>query len=142
SPSASFRRPTRPRSIRATSSSSSGCPTRSRWRWTRRSTCRSTGTGPTASATTGSATSKRYSPDVTGPGVDDYLALFDAARLAAAPSEPPPPPWLSWLVVGVVVQRDRQRWHRDIVSTRLDHAADDKGDVPGMPGWTFEQHGM
>jgi hypothetical protein len=79
---------------------------------------------------------------VSGPGVDDYVGWFDAARAGAAPSHPPPPPWMGWLVAALVVQRERQRWHRDVVSSRLDHGGDDHGPVPGMPGWTFEQHGM
>ncbi|MBK6697058.1 MAG: hypothetical protein IPG50_33460 [Myxococcales bacterium] len=65
----------------------------------------------------------------------------------AAPRERPAP-WLMWLIVTLQRQRVRQAWHHETVrQLRLDLSAseddeyEDTGDVPALPGWTYEFHG-
>jgi hypothetical protein len=70
-----------------------------------------------------------------------YVALIDAAIAGEAVGNAPAP-WDAWLVVALIVQRERQRWHREIVNTRCADTGLDHGDVPGMPGWTFVEHGI
>jgi hypothetical protein len=54
------------------------------------------------------------------------------------------PPWLGWLAIALLRQRERQAWHRYIVKTRLPEVrrAEDSGDVPGLPGWSYRFHGI
>jgi hypothetical protein len=75
---------------------------------------------------------------VATPDIDIWLGLLDAA-IAGRPQTEPPPPWDAWLVVSLLIQHERQRWYREIVDTRLKDVDDDHGDVPGVPGWRFEQ---
>lgn len=70
--------------------------------------------------------------------VDTWLGVLDAALAGRQPKEPPAP-WDAWLVVSLLIQHERQAWLREIVDTRVAHLDDDEGDVPGMPGWRFEQ---
>ncbi|MBP8804988.1 MAG: hypothetical protein KBG48_02215 [Kofleriaceae bacterium] len=51
------------------------------------------------------------------------------------------PPHLSWLVVALQLQRERQRWHHAVAPAALDTDSDD-GDLPGHPGWTYRRHGI
>ncbi len=51
------------------------------------------------------------------------------------------PPHLSWLVVALLVQRERQRWHHAVARAALDRD-DDDGDLPGHAGWTYRRHGI
>ena len=51
------------------------------------------------------------------------------------------PPHLSWLVVALLVQRERQRWHHAVAHAALD-GGDDVGDLPGHHGWTYHRHGI
>jgi len=66
--------------------------------------------------------------------------LIELIRLVGAPSLPEQP-WLGWLLVALCRQRARQTW---LVKIRDEHLADvdeDQGDVPGLPGWTYDFHG-
>lgn len=50
------------------------------------------------------------------------------------------PRW-AWLVAALLIQRDRQRWHHEM--TRRGRELDaDRGPVPGMPGWSYDRHGI
>lgn len=51
------------------------------------------------------------------------------------------PPHLSWLVVALLVQRERQRWHHAVARAVLDGDAA-AGDLPGHEGWTYRRHGI
>jgi len=79
---------------------------------------------------------------VAGLTIDACIALLDAAREAHDARVASAPPWTGWLVVSLLVQRERQRWHREVVSWRLADAQNHHGDVPGLDGWTFHRHGM
>lgn len=48
-------------------------------------------------------------------------------------------PHRAWLVLALMVQRDRQRWHHEVCARISD---EDEGDVPDLPGWTYERHGI
>lgn len=54
------------------------------------------------------------------------------------------PPWLGWLAVALLRQRERQAWHRYIVETRLREGGGvgESGVVPGLPRWTYKFHGI
>lgn len=51
------------------------------------------------------------------------------------------PPQLTWLVVALLVQRDRQRWHHGVTRALRDIDLEG-GALPGHPGWTFTRHGI
>ncbi|WP_437591616.1 DUF6896 domain-containing protein [Sorangium sp. So ce1000] len=70
------------------------------------------------------------------------LAAVRAALTAGLVSAgPPPDPWHAWLLVALARQVDRQRWLVRVQRERLRQTSR-RGDVPGMPGWTFFFHGI
>jgi hypothetical protein len=48
---------------------------------------------------------------------------------------------MTWLVLALLVQRDRQRWHHEVTS-RVRELEDDAGALPDLPGWTYRRHGI
>ncbi|WP_394830822.1 hypothetical protein LVJ94_30365 [Pendulispora rubella] len=73
----------------------------------------------------------------------DIIEAIDAGLEGRAPRTSPPP-WLAWLTVALLRQRARQAWHRYILETRLrdEQQAGESGDVPGLPGWKYNFHGI
>lgn len=51
-------------------------------------------------------------------------------------------PWLGWLMVCLARQSVRQDWLRQVARTRLQDVVGWNGQVPDLPGWTFEFHGV
>lgn len=51
-------------------------------------------------------------------------------------------PWLGWLMVCLARQRVRQDWLREVARTRLQEVVGWSGEVPDLPGWAFEFHGV
>jgi hypothetical protein len=76
--------------------------------------------------------------------LSDLLETIDGAFEGRTTPTGVVPPWLGWLVVALLRQRERQAWHRFIVSTRLgeDERALNEGPVPRLPGWSFYFHGI
>jgi hypothetical protein len=50
-------------------------------------------------------------------------------------------PWLGWTTVALMRQVPRQQWVVDLAKNRLADQGD-SGQVPGLPGWSFEFHGI
>jgi|JI10StandDraft_1071094.scaffolds.fasta_scaffold08019_5 hypothetical protein len=50
------------------------------------------------------------------------------------------PPHRSWLVVALLIQRERQRWHHAVCRGVFD-ARTPRGALPGHAGWRFQRHG-
>lgn len=71
------------------------------------------------------------------------IETIDAALEARVPRSRPVTPWLGWLVVVLLRQRERQAWHRFIVNTRLRDQEKEGGGgiVPGLTGWKYSFHG-
>ncbi|WP_394821422.1 DUF6896 domain-containing protein [Pendulispora albinea] len=72
----------------------------------------------------------------------DIIEAIDTALEGRGPRTSPAP-WFAWLTVALLRQRARQAWHRYIVDTHLRGQEQDEesGDVPGLPGWTYNFHG-
>lgn len=64
------------------------------------------------------------------------------AGLTGTPATGAPPPWVGWLIVALMRQRIRQNWHRQIVDNQLRGVDSDEGAVPGLPGWSYNFHGI
>lgn len=62
--------------------------------------------------------------------------------LAGESSRLPLDPWLGWLLICLLRQRARQTWLMQVSRENLAGADRDHGPVPGLPGWTFDYHGM
>jgi hypothetical protein len=70
------------------------------------------------------------------------VAAIDAG-LGQVPADRPSSPWLGWLVVALLGQRVRQRWHRNVVAgLPEDSGYDADREVPGLPGWKYQFHGI
>lgn len=50
-------------------------------------------------------------------------------------------PWLGWLMVCLARQVERQRWLKSVYEKHLQGVEEWEGDVPSLPGWSFEFHG-
>ena len=51
-------------------------------------------------------------------------------------------PWLGWLLLCLCRQRERQRWLMQVRKTHLVDIDEDHGEVPGLPDWSYEFHGV
>ncbi|MGC4119027.1 MAG: hypothetical protein QM765_31565 [Myxococcales bacterium] len=69
-------------------------------------------------------------------------ALCRANEHQAVEEAQRPDPWLSWMVVGLLRQIERQRWMLGIIDERLKKREEDRGEVPGLPGWKYFFHGI
>jgi hypothetical protein len=61
--------------------------------------------------------------------------------LAALPEAVRSQPWLTWLAVALCRQRARQTWLIEVRTRYLADPEDDSGEVPGLPGWSYNFHG-
>lgn len=84
---------------------------------------------------------------ITSLTVSAAARVIEAALAGDAAPRERPAPWLMWLIVTLQRQRVRQAWHHETVrQLRLDLSTnddehEDTGDVPALPGWTYEFHG-
>ena len=69
----------------------------------------------------------------------DLVTAIDAA-LAGRAGSLSLPPHVGWLVVCLLRQRRRQRWHHEVVERHL-HGVRGHGKVPGLRGWQYRSHG-
>ncbi|MED5372866.1 MAG: hypothetical protein VX899_17740 [Myxococcota bacterium] len=51
-------------------------------------------------------------------------------------------PWLGWLLLCLCRQRERQRWLMQVRKTHLVDIDEDHGEVPGLPDWSYQFHGV
>lgn len=73
--------------------------------------------------------------------------LRSALRSVLCGTPPPvwgatPCPWLAWLLICLLRQIPRQMWLLEVVRSRLQDVGPPQGPVPGLPGWTYDFHGM
>jgi hypothetical protein len=61
---------------------------------------------------------------------------------ATASSPAGPYPFYTWLLVCLMRQLVRQRWLVAVRNERLTDVEGDEGEVPGLPGWSYELHGI
>jgi hypothetical protein len=64
------------------------------------------------------------------------LLAFVDAGLEGESTDDPPDPWLGWLVVALLRQRVRQRWHRSVVNSLTLRDRRPSSQVRGVP-WVF-----
>ncbi len=69
---------------------------------------------------------------------DPYLDLVCNVVAPLLPDRP----WLGWLAVALCRQRARQAWLVQVRDTHLADVDEDQGDVPDLPGWTYDFHGQ
>lgn len=53
------------------------------------------------------------------------------------------PPWMTWLVTALLVQRERQRWHHEVTRDAYEReVSEGLVELAGLPGWRCERHGI